>query len=179
MDALIGQMYHDQIATLEQTALRRLQGELLLHKSAPDAAVRKQALLFETVVEDLQVPSLGLTREKAVRELAPKLNDMVESFPDSPLAQIQRARKVDAAVAQPKKKTKGGPSVGWGVDLVAVLRPDGFGTLQGFCGYNLGQHSITLGVHNDADEPGVLAQFGGVRPPLLRFQPKLRLDVEL
>ena len=65
------------------------------------------------------------------------------------------------------------------LDMVAMIRPDGFGNLQGFAGYQLGPHSLTVGVHNDADDPGVISQFGGVRPPFLRFQPKLKLDVEL
>ena len=30
-----------------------------------------------------------------------------------------------------------------------------------------------------ADDPGVISQFGGVRPPFMRVQPKLKLDVEL
>jgi hypothetical protein len=42
-----------------------------------------------------------------------------------------------------------------------------------------GGNSITFGVHNDADDPQVISQFGGVRPPLLKVQPKLRVDVEL
>jgi hypothetical protein len=63
--------------------------------------------------------------------------------------------------------------------LVAMLRPDGYGNLQGFTGYQLGGNSITFGIHNDADDPQTIAQFGGVRPPLLRIQPKLRVDVEM
>jgi hypothetical protein len=43
----------------------------------------------------------------------------------------------------------------------------------------MGGNSLTFGVHNDADDPQTIAQFGGVRPPLLRVQPKLRVDVEL
>ena len=63
--------------------------------------------------------------------------------------------------------------------LYSNHHPDGFGSLQGFCGYQLGRNSITLGIHNDADDPQTIAQFGGVRPPLLKVQPKLRVDVEL
>ena len=66
-----------------------------------------------------------------------------------------------------------------GLDLVAMLRPDGFGSLQGFAGYNMGGNSVTFGIHNDADDPATIAQFGGVRPPLLRIQPKLRVNVEM
>jgi hypothetical protein len=60
-----------------------------------------------------------------------------------------------------------------------VVQRDGFGSLQRFAGYQLGDNSLTFGVHNDADDPQTIAQFGGVRPPLLRVQPELRVDVEL
>ena len=60
-----------------------------------------------------------------------------------------------------------------------MIRPDGFGNFQGFAGYNMGPHSVTVGLHNDADDPSTIAQFGGVRPPFFRIQPKLKLDVEL
>jgi hypothetical protein len=105
------------------------------------------------------------------------------AFPDSPAAKIKRSQQVQKVVSKEsrnKKKKPGQRSFGLGVDLVAMIRPDGFGSLQGFAGYALpGGNSITVGIHNDADDPQVIAQFGGVRPPLLRVQPKLRIDVEL
>ena len=45
-----------------------------------------------------------------------------------------------------------------GLDLVAMIRPDGFGNLQGFGGYQLGGNNIIVGVHNYADDPGVISQ---------------------
>jgi len=71
-------------------------------------------------------------------------------------------------------------SVDFGLDLVAmILRPDGFGNLQGDNNYRW--KYLFVRVHNDADEPGVIviAQFGGERPPFLRVQPKLKVDIEL
>jgi hypothetical protein len=142
------------------------------------ATMRKEALLFETSMEDLEVPELGLTKDRPVRELASKLNDALTTFPDSPAAKLQRTQQVTKVVN--KEKEPGQRSLSFGLDLVAMLRPDGFGSLQGFAGYQLpGGNSITFGVHNDADDPQVIAQFGGVRPPLLRVQPKLRVDVEM
>jgi hypothetical protein len=99
------------------------------------------------------------------------------AFPDSPAARIKRTKKVNTIVNKEKKPSQ--RAIDFGVDLVAMLRPDGFGSLQGFAGYQLGGNSLTFGVHNDADDPQTIAQFGGVRPPLLRVQPKLRVDVEL
>jgi len=191
IDTAIVQIYSMQIDNLTATSKKRLQAELLKNHANSNsmsveslmntnaAALRKQALLFETVAEELQVPALGLTPEKAVREITPQLHTIVDDFPQSPMAQIARTQQIQNVVSKQKKKP-GQRGIDWGLDLVAVLRPDGFGSLQGYCGYQLpGGHSVTLGVHNDADDPSVLSQFGGVRPPLLRVQPKLRLDVEL
>lgn len=189
IDSSIQQLYSGQVANLENRCLKRFNAELLATVNRNDsvesvmdtnaAAMRKQALLFETVVDDLSVPELGLMTEKAARDLTPKLNDALAAFPDSPAAQIKRTRKVANVVSQSRKKP-GKRSMDIGLDLVAMLRPDGYGSLQGYAMYALpGGHSLTFGVQNDADDPAVLAQFGGVRPPLLRVQPKLRFDVEL
>merc|ERR1712232_996331 len=100
-----------------------------------------------------------------------KLTDVVSSFPDSAAAKLKRSRAVKKVVSRERKPSQ--RAIDFGLAWVAMLRPDGFGSLQGFAGYNLGGNSITFGIHNDADEPSVIAQFGGVRPPLLRVQPKL------
>ena len=126
---------------------------------------------------ELEVPSLGLTKDIASREMSVKLNEVLTEFPDSPQAQLKRLKQVKKTTSKERKPTQ--RAVDLGLDLVAMIRPDGFGSLQGFAGYQLGGNSITVGVHNDADDPQVIAQFGGVRPPLLRVQPKLRVDVEL
>lgn len=61
-----------------------------------------------------------------------------------------------------------------------MFRPDGFGNLQGFAGYTgKGGNTVTCGVCNDADSPEVLNAFGGMRPPVLRVQGKVNLDVDL
>jgi hypothetical protein len=99
------------------------------------------------------------------------------TFPDSPAAKIKAMKKVEQTVSKKKKPSEG--SIDLALDVVAMIRPDGFGNLQGFAGYQLGPHSVTVGVHNDADDPQVIAQFGGVRPPFIRVQPKLKLNVEL
>jgi hypothetical protein len=186
IDTTLTQLYTSQIENCEKAILKKLNAQLLKTVNNDNveesmdmntAAMRKEAFHFETIATDLQVPTLGLTEEKAVREMAVKLNDALMTFPDTPEAKLKRTKKVDTTVK--KEKKPGQRSVDLGVDLVAVLRPDGFGSLQGFCGYQLGGNSITLGIHNDADDPQTIAQFGGVRPPLLRVQPKLRIDVEL
>lgn len=187
VDSTIQQAYEGQIANLEKLSLKRFQSDLLKTVNSNDstetimdtnaASLRKQALIFETVADDLQVPALGLTTDKAVRDMTPKLNDALDSFPGSSVAKLKRTKSTQNVIAK-QRKTPGKRSIDVGVDLVAMLRPDGYGSLQGFAMYQLpGGHSLTFGVQNDADDPSVIAQFGGVRPPLLRFQPKLRFDV--
>jgi len=188
VDSGIQQVYDGLVANLEKSTLKRFNAALLKTVNSKDsvetvlennvALLRKEALLFETVMEDLEVPALGLTSEKASREVLSKLNDALAAFPDSPAAKLKRTQQVKKVVN--KEKEPGQRAIGFGLDLVAMLRPDGFGSLQGYAGYQLpGGHSVTFGVHNDADDPQVISQFGGVRPPLLRVQPKLRIDAEL
>ena len=190
IDTSIQQAFTAQVSNLEKLTIKRFNAALLqsvdnnskesaesiLGRNA--ATMRKEALLFETVIEDLEVPELGLVKDKPIRDVATKLNNALNAFPDSPAAKLKRLQQVTKVVN--KEKQPGQRSINFGLDLVAMLRPDGFGSLQGFAGYQLpGGNSVTFGVHNDADDPQVIAQFGGVRPPLLRVQPKLRVDVEM
>jgi hypothetical protein len=185
VDSALEELFETQVVNLEKSTLKRLQAQLLktLNDSAEEvidsnaAALRQVTFSFESIMEDLEVPLLGLTKEKSIRAVSSKLNDALMAFPDSPAAKIQRTKQVKKVVNKEKKPSQRG--LDFGLDLVAMLRPDGFGSLQGFAGYQLGGNSVTVGVHNDADDPQTIAQFGGVRPPLLRVQPKLRVDVEL
>ena len=128
-------------------------------------------------MSELEVPSLSLTKTKPCRDMEAILTDAIDTFDDSDAAKIKRMKKVSEVTS--KEKKPGQRSVGFGLDLVAVVRPDGYGSLQGFAGYDLGGNSLIFGIHNDADDPSVISQFGGVRPPLIRVQPKLRVDIEM
>lgn len=181
----ITDIFNGLLQNLEKKILKRFNASLLKTMNDPAesvmnsnaATLRRETFAFEKSVETYAVPSMGLNKDKAVREFSAKLNDALLAFPDSAAAKIKRTQQTKKVVN--KKKKPGQRSVDLGLDLVAMLRPDGFGSLQGFCGYQLGGNSLTFGVHNDADDPQVIAQFGGVRPPLLRVQPKLRVDVEM
>jgi hypothetical protein len=185
VESAISEVYLSQIANLEASTLKKFQAKLLQtsamsEESAFDdnaAAMRAAAFAFESITETLAVPTLGLTKDKSVREMSAKLNDALRDFPDSPEAQLKRMAAIKTTTSRERKPSS--RAIDLGLDLVAMIRPDGFGSFQGFAGYNLGGNSITVGVHNDADDPSVISQFGGVRPPLLRVQPKLRVDVEL
>ena len=185
IESSIREVFAVQVANLEKATIKKLRAQLLKKLDVPAeeatsesaAAIRSASFAFDSTMTDLEVPSLSLTKAKACREMESKLTDEVMGFADSPIAQIKRTTKV--AKVTNKAKKPGQRSIDVGLDLVAMLRPDGFGSLQGYAGYQLGGNSVTFGIHNDADDPQTIAQFGGVRPPLLRIQPKLRLDVEL
>lgn len=191
METSIRELYVEQVANLEKSSLKKFEAGLLRNwKNREDktvgtktfyddnaAALRTAAFNFDTTMEDLAIPSLGLTKAKASAEFDKKLNTSLLSFPDSPAARLSALQKVSTAVNKQKKPTE--RSLDIGLDLVAMVRPDGYGTLQGFAGYQLGGNNIICGFANDADSPEVISQFGGVRPPFVRIQPKLKVDVEL
>ncbi len=187
VESAIRELFKLQTEILEKSILKKFNA-MLLRKfkdnegteqfyNDNEAAVRSAAFAFDTAMEDLEVPSLSLTKSKASQEMSNKLNTALLTFPDSPAARLKLMKQVSRAVNKQKQPTE--RSVDLGLDLVAMIRPDGFGNLQGFGGYQLGGNNIIVGVHNDADEPGVISQFGGKRPPFLRVQPKLKVDIEL
>jgi hypothetical protein len=204
----ISDLFTKQISLLEQSSIKQLEKRLLQlrkkdalakvnSKADPEAAkarmareyddvaaaVRAAAFTFDTKGAELEVPPLSLKKSAASREMATKLDVALNKFDSNPMAQLQDMKlisKTTSRQAPIKKKQKGTePSVDIGVSLVGMFRPDGYGNLSGYAGYTLGPHTITVGVQNDADSPEVMNQFGGVRPPFLRVQPKLNFDVEL
>jgi FlaG/FlaF family flagellin (archaellin) len=188
IEADMKDLFKVQVEILDKLALKNFQSVLLRKYTKSDGnieafynenavAVRSAAFAFDTAMDELEVPTLGLFKGKASQEVANKLNAALLSFPDSPAARLKGLKEVKKVVSKNKKPTE--RSIDLGFDLVAMIRPDGFGNFQGFAGYQLGGNNVIVGVHNDADSPDVIAQFGGVRPPFLRFQPKLKIDVEL
>jgi hypothetical protein len=187
IESTIRELFGVQVEILEKSTLKKFNAALL-RKHGKDlnietfyndnaAAVRSAAFTFDSAIDDLEVPSLSLTKAKASQEINTKLNSALLSFPDSPAARLKSMKGVTKVVNKQKQPSE--PSVDLGLDFVAMIRPDGFGNLQGFAGYQLGGNNIIVGVHNDADSPDVISQFGGKRPPFIRVQPKLKVDVEL
>jgi len=204
IEGIVRELFLVQVGLLEDSTLKRFEAVLLrkysgrgpkggggiddatVHTVYDDnaAMVRTAVFAFDTAMDDLVLPSLSLTKAKAVREMTAKLESALAVFPDSAAARLKSLREVaKAANKQHAPEVKAAPpsdrSMNVGLDLVAMVRPDGFGSLQGFVGYQLGGNNMIVGIHNDADSPDVIGQFGGTRPPFLRIQPKLKIDVEL
>lgn len=188
VESSIRDLFKAQIEILEKNTVKKFNNMLLRQYGKDDegkeefynanaAAIQTSTLAFEIAVDNLEVPKLSLTKTKAVAELDTKLNTALLDFPNSPAARLKIMKEVTRTASKQKKPSE--RNIDIGLDLVAMLRPDGFGNLQGFAGYQLGGNNIIVGVHNDADAPDVISQFGGKRPPFVRVQPKLKVDVEL
>ena len=146
--------------------------------ATPGSLMRKAVFDFERRTEELSVPRLGLVKTKASQELSNTLASLIDNFDASPAAQLKVMSTIKKSASKPKPPSDRGVTPTF--HLVSMIRPDGFGNLQGFCGYNFGGgHTVTVGVCNDADSPEVLNGFGGMRPPLVRIQPKVNIDIDL
>jgi len=186
-EGTVKELFELQVESARRKAIKRFEAALLKgskggmggESSEYRASARRvAALAFENAAKDLEVPSLGLVRSDAVRKTEAALNDVLMTFEDSPAARLRAVSQVQRAATKERKPSERAVDVK--LDLVAMVRPDGYGNLQGFVGYQLpGGNQVTVGFQNDADSPDVIGQFGGVRPPFLRVQPKLKLDVEL
>lgn len=193
LEDVLVELFDAQMKNLEKSTLKKFNSSLLRLKGknsgagagvdyeANAAALRSAAFAFETAAEDLEVVSPlmsnNLRKSTYIEEIENKLQEAMENFAESDSAKMKDMVQIQKKSQKQKSPTERSIEVGLG--LVAMLRPDGFGNLQGFAGYTLGPHNVIVGVHNDADAPETINQFGGVRPPLLRVQPKLNLDIEL
>lgn len=141
-------------------------------KEQEQAALRKAVFLYRTKVTDLEDSALGLTlSEERVAELTATLENILRDFPESPTAKLEEVRKVERLARRGKaggdmpatgrgRKRKGlAKALGVSLGLVGMLRPPGYGNLQGFIGYAtslLGLPlDLLLGVQNDGDAPEV------------------------
>ena len=147
--------------------------------------IRKFLFNFRTSISDLEVESMGLSGTASYEQLAADLQQALADFPESPAAKLETVRKMDRVTKKPKKKkkkgSKGGRAVNIALNLVGMLRPPGYGNLQGFVGYSTGllglPLELMLGVQNDGDSPEVVGE--DREYPLLRLQPKVHFDIDL
>lgn len=141
--------------------------------------LRKSVFSFRSMATELEVDSLGLSATAAVEEFSNSLQTIASEFPESPAAKLEAVRKLEKQSKKGKKK--GSRAVNIGLNLVGMLRPPGYGNLQGFVGYAtslLGLPlDLMLGVQNDGDSPEVMGE--DREYPLLRIQPKVHFDIDI
>jgi hypothetical protein len=161
----------------------------LVDKGEEQQAIRQVLFEFRARVLDLEVERLGLTSEVAQSEFSQALEAFAKEFPESAFGRLEAVKKMEKLAKATPNKKKGGGSVGLGknrainigLNLVGMLRPAGFGNLQGFVGYGTSLFGLPLdllfGVQNDGDSPEIMGE--DREHPVLRLQPKVHFDVDL
>lgn len=141
-------------------------------KEQEQAALRKALFLYRTKVSDLEDATLGMTlSEERITELTAALENILREFLESATAKLEEVRKVERlarrgraggdmpATGRGRKRKSLAKALGVSLGLVGMLRPPGYGNLQGFVGYAtslLGLPlDLLLGVQNDGDAPEV------------------------
>lgn len=186
----IQELYYQQMEFIEKMSLQQFQSTLVRNNKKKTtssnkeydnnaAAIRAAVFAYDTIVSNLEIPTLNLYKTKHIQTFESKLYNTLSSIEETTPSQLMKLDTIGKKSAKSQTKAPKDKSVNVGVSLVSMIRPDGFGNMQGFVGYNLGPHSCTVGYHNDADAPETISSFGGVKPPLLRIQPKLNFDIEL
>ena len=181
--------FRDLLATLV-TSQSALTGDdtstELVDKSEEQQAIRQVLFEFRSKVLDLEVERLGLTSEAVQAEFSQTLESFAKEFPESAFGRLEAVKKMEKLAKKTPKK-KGGIGLGKnravniGLNLVGMLRPPGFGNLQGFVGYQTGIFGLPLdllfGVQNDGDSPEIMGE--DREQPILRLQPKVHFDCDL
>ena len=121
--------------------------------------VRRKSFDFASSVKQIEDASLGfLVPDSMIKDFSEKLENAAAAFPESPEAKLLELKKMEKQVARPprrgrKKRTFGG--IGFSLSLVGMLRPPGYGNLQGFIGYGRPFFGVPvdflLGIQNDGD----------------------------
>ena len=179
--ALLSSLVNDQSALTADDASAEL-----VDKGEEQQAIRQTLFEFRSQVLDLEVDRLGLTSEASQAEFSQTLEAFAKEFPESAFGRLEAVKKVEK-LAKKAPRQKGGSSAGKnravniGLNLVGMLRPPGFGNLQGFVGYSTGIFGLPLellfGVQNDGDSPEIMGE--DREHPILRLQPKVHFDCDL
>lgn len=181
----IRRLFRQQIKMLAGGSVRAYKRELLALLNADklteeeDAGLLRKVLFdFESKATDLLPDAMqDLAFEDEYEELEGDLGEFSEKFGETAAVQLRALQKLEKQVAKPAGKEQRKRSIIPALHLVSLIRFPGQGNLNGFGGYRLGNHRISAGFMNDASLPE--SQTAQGRPPLIRLQPQLQLDVDL
>lgn len=176
-------LFRQQLLIIEFTVTNKFRKDLinLLSQDNVDEAKRKEQeqlvlrkAIFEykTLATDLEDTKLGLIlTDDKINEFSSTLNTILTEFPESSTAKLEEIKKVEREAKSKNKNISSGgggrgrkrkgvaKALGISMQLVGMLRPPGYGNLQGFIGYAtslLGLPlELLLGVQNDGDSPEV------------------------
>lgn len=162
----VTELFRQQLAILQSSTTAAFRRSLIqlagseagLAPEEVQQALRKALFDLRASASDLEVESLGLASSAMQAEMSSALQALATEFPETAAARLEEVKKVEKETKKPKKK-KGKKALNIALNLVGMLRPPGFGNLQGFVGYNtafLGLPlDLLLGVQNDGDSPEV------------------------
>lgn len=182
-------LFAQQLLILEKEVTDEFKRDLLeiLRKKPESYSADQQQVIrdaiyrFKKASAELEGEGLGLSSSDVQAELSTKFQEEAKEFPESNAAKLDGLRRMEKQVKKPRRK-KGKRAVNLTLNLVGMLRPPGYGNLQGFVGYNglsfFGVPVETLfGVQNDGDAPEILGE--DREQPILRLQPKVHFDIDL
>ena len=184
----VTELFRQQLAILQSsttTSFRRALVKLAssaegLKPDEEQQALRKALFDLRAAASDMEIESLGLTSAAMQAEMSSSLQALATEFPETAAAKLEEVKKIEKQTKKPAKK-KGKRGINPSLNLVGMLRPPGFGNLQGFLGYSTGllglPLELLLGVQNDGDSPEIMGE--DREHPILRLQPKVHLDIDL
>jgi hypothetical protein len=162
----VGELFRQQLETLQGATSIKFRKALVklaasregLQPEEEQQALRKALFDLRAETADLEVESLGLSSAALHTQVSTALQALLTEFPETAAARLEEVRKVEKNTKRPPKR-KGQRAVNIGLNLVGMLRPAGFGNLQGFMGYSTLfaglPLELLLGVQNDGDSPEV------------------------
>lgn len=160
------ELFRQQLENLQASTTSKFRKALVKLAASPGGLqqeeeqqeLRKALFDLLTATSDLEVESLGLSGAALQTQVSTALQTLVTEFPETAAARLEEIRKIEKNTKKPPKR-KGQRAVNIGLNLVGMLRPPGFGNLQGFMGYSTGfmglPLELLLGVQNDGDSPEV------------------------
>jgi hypothetical protein len=163
----VSELFRQQLENLQASTTIKFRKSLVKLAASPEGLQPEEEqqllrkALFDLLAEtsDLEVESLGLSSAALQTQVSTALQALLTDFPETAAARLEEVRKVEKNTKKPPKR-KGQRAVNIGLNLVGMLRPPGFGNLQGFMGYSTGfmglPLELLLGVQNDGDSPEVI-----------------------
>lgn len=177
-------LFNQQVSIIQSSIRNKLKETLLAipdySKEIELQTLRSLLFEFKSSISDLEIDEFGLKLTPTlISEFSTLLQEMCAELPEMPQSKLDAVRRLDAQSKSQKKK-KGPSGINAALNLVAMLRPSGFGNLQGFVNYGTNLFGLPLellmGFQNDGDSPDIL---GDDREyPLLRLQPKVHFDID-